>query len=88
MVNHALLATGFRVDITKYPFLAPELLREVAMVNGYPVLKPGFESSLPGLHFVGAPAAYSFGPLMRFVAGTRFAGRGITRGILEQRRKS
>ena len=30
---------------------------------------PGFESSVPGLHFVGAFAAASFGPVMRFVSG-------------------
>jgi hypothetical protein len=45
------------------------------------VLDPSYQSSIPGLHFVGAPAAWSFGPLMRFVAGTGFAARALSRGI-------
>jgi hypothetical protein len=30
---------------------------------------------------VGAPAAWSFGPLMRFVAGVGYAARKLTCGI-------
>jgi hypothetical protein len=51
-------------------------------IAGYPQLDGGFQSSVPGLHFLGAPAAWSFGPLMRFVAGTEFASLALTRGIL------
>jgi hypothetical protein len=53
-------------------------------VNGYPELGYGFESSLPGLHFIGAPAAWSFGPLMRFVSGTEFAGRALAAALKPQ----
>jgi hypothetical protein len=49
--------------------------------DGYPVLNRGFESSVAGLHIVGAPAAESFGPLMRFVAGTSYAARAVTQRI-------
>jgi len=38
--------------------------------EGYPVLGPGFETSVPGLHAVGALAVESYGPIMRFVSGT------------------
>jgi hypothetical protein len=58
------------------------LVRSLRLVDGYPVLTAGFEASLPGLHFVGASAARSFGPLMRFVAGTGYAARALTRGIV------
>lgn len=81
-VDHALLATGYRVDIALYPFLSKPLFKSIETVNGYPKLGNGFESSVPGLHFLGAPAAWSFGPLMRFVAGADFASRNLTRGIL------
>ena len=87
-VDHVLLGTGYRIDVTRYPFLAPQLVREVQTVNGYPVLRRGFESSVDGLHFMGAPAAWSFGPLMRFVAGTTFAGAELASGILAKTRKS
>jgi hypothetical protein len=50
--------------------------------DGYPELKTGFESSVPGLHFVGPPAARSFGPLCRFVSGTAFTARSLTRRVL------
>jgi len=81
-VDHVLLATGYRVDIARYPFLPGELVQMIHGVTGYPQLDAGFQSSVPGLHFLGAPAAWSFGPLMRFVAGTEFAAQALTRGIL------
>jgi NADPH-dependent 2,4-dienoyl-CoA reductase/sulfur reductase-like enzyme len=80
-VDHVLLATGYRVDISRYRFLPPSLRGRLRTINGYPVLHDGFESSLPGLHFVGAPAAWSFGPIMRFVAGTEFAGPALARRV-------
>jgi len=80
-VDHVLLATGFRVDIGRYAFLPENLLRAVNRVDGYPRLSHGFESTLPGLYFLGAPAAWSFGPLMRFVAGTAWAAQALARGI-------
>ena len=83
--DHVLLATGYRVDITGYDFLPETLLQRIARVGGYPRLRPGFESSVPGLHFIGAPSAWSFGPLMRFVAGTEFAAPALTRGVLGSR---
>jgi FAD-dependent urate hydroxylase len=39
------------------------------------------ESSVPGLHFLGAPAAKSFGPIMRFVAGGWYAAQSLTRVV-------
>ena len=80
--DHVLLATGYRVDIERDQLLAPELLNALSRFDGYPELEPGFESSsVPGLHFLGAPAAYSFGPLLRFVSGTDYAARALTRCI-------
>lgn len=80
-VDHILLGTGFRIDLSKYDFLSPKLLESIERFNGYPMLKEGLETSVPGLHILGAPAAWSFGPLMQFVAGTTYASRAITRVI-------
>jgi hypothetical protein len=77
--EHVLLGTGYRVDIARYRFLAPELLASIQRVDGYPVLARGLESSVPGLHFVGAPAAWSFGPVMRFVSGSWYSARAVAR---------
>jgi hypothetical protein len=81
-VDHILLATGYHVDISRCAFFAPDLVRSLRLFDGYPELTAGFESSLPGLHFLGASAARTFGPLMRFVAGTKYAANALTRGIL------
>jgi hypothetical protein len=76
-VDHVLLGTGYRVDISCYEFLPPELLKDIRQFDGYPKLKSGFRSSVPGLHFIGATAARTFGPLLYFVAGTDFASREL-----------
>lgn len=81
-VDHVLLATGFQIDLFRCPFLPQDLVRSLHLVDGYPALTSGFEASVPGLHFVGATAARSFGPLMRFVAGTGYAARSLTRCIV------
>lgn len=80
-VDHILLGTGYQVDISRYAFLAPELIQSIDRFNGYPCLKEGLETSVPGLHILGAPAAWSFGPLMQFVSGTHYASRAILRSL-------
>jgi FAD-dependent urate hydroxylase len=77
LVDHALLATGFRVDVSRYPFLSGTLIQNIKTANGYPLLERGLESSVPGLHFVGKPAAWSFGPLLGFVSGAEFASKEL-----------
>lgn len=81
IIDHALLATGFRVDVSRYPFLSQSLVKQLKVVNGYPILKRGLESSVPGLHFAGKPAAWSFGPLLGFVSGTEFAANELVQWI-------
>jgi hypothetical protein len=49
------------------------------------VLGPGLESSVPGLHFVGASATESFGPINRFVVGTWYTAPAVTRRVLGKR---
>jgi hypothetical protein len=80
-VDHVLLGTGYRVDVSKYDFLSPELAKAIYCFQGYPRLGEGFESSVPGLHFLGAPAVWSFGALMQFVVGTHYASRTLLRCI-------
>lgn len=83
-VRHVLLGTGYRVDISKYEFLASELVQSIRRFNGYPWLKEGLETSVSGLHILGAPAAWSFGPLMQFVSGTHYASHSLTRCIAKK----
>jgi hypothetical protein len=69
------------VDVRRYPFLSPALKAALRVRDGYPDLQPGFESSVPGLHFLGTPAARSFGPICRFVVGSGYSGRSVARRI-------
>jgi predicted ATP-grasp superfamily ATP-dependent carboligase len=84
-VDHVLLGTGYEIDVRRYPILNGELIDELQLSDGWPVLHGGLESSVPGLHFVGAPAARAFGPIMRFVVGTWYAAPAVTRRVLGQR---
>ncbi len=84
--DHVLLGTGYQVDVSKYGFLSAELVRSIKCFNGFPCLKAGLETSVPGLHVLGAPAAWSFGPLMQFVSGTTYASRSLTHHIAKNRR--
>ena len=50
-------------------------------VEHTPVLSSNFESSVPGLYFVGASAANTFGPLLRFAYGAGFTARRLSRHL-------
>jgi hypothetical protein len=78
-VDHVMLAVGYQIEVGGYSILAARLRESLRTIREYPALKTGFESSVPGLHFIGASAAESFGPLMRFVAGTGYTSRALTR---------
>jgi len=79
--DHVFLGTGYRVNVAKYDFFAPKLVQSIHRFKGYPQLRDGFETSVPGLHILGAPAIWSFGPLMQFVVGTHYASRSLLRCI-------
>lgn len=77
--DHVILGTGYRVNVARYNFLSPRILQQLQVVDGFPRLGPTLESSVPGLHFLGAPAAWSYGPLMYFVSGTKYAAATLLR---------
>jgi cation diffusion facilitator CzcD-associated flavoprotein CzcO len=79
--DHVMLGTGYHIDISRLGLFGPEMLRAIRRVDGSPRLRGGFESSVPGLHFLGANAVKSYGPLMRFIAGSGYAARLLTREI-------
>ena len=81
VVDHVIVATGYRVDIRRCSYLSPAIRNALKTVSGSPILGRGFESSVPGLHFVGKPAAWSFGPLLNFISGSHFAGAEFARAL-------
>ena len=87
-VDHVIAATGYRVDLRSFDFLAADLYPRLEHSRGWPRLTASFESSVPGLFFTGLPAAGTFGPLLRFVAGTAFAGPHASAGATARIRTS
>jgi hypothetical protein len=81
VADHVIAATGFKVDLRRLTFMSSDLLSAIDAVEQTPILSSAFESSVPGLYFVGTAAANSFGSLLRFVFGTRFTARHLTRHL-------
>jgi cation diffusion facilitator CzcD-associated flavoprotein CzcO len=84
-VDCVVLGTGFDVRADRHQLLGPELRADLRTRGGAPLLAAGFESSITGLHFVGAFAAASFGPVMRFVSGTPFTGSALGAHVRDAR---
>ena len=79
--DHVIAATGYRVDLNRLSFLAEDIRSQIRIAGGAPILSRGFESSVPGLYFVGLAAANSFGPVMRFAFGAGFAARKVAQAL-------
>ena len=79
--DHVIAGTGYLVDIHRIAFLSHELKSKLKCVKNAPVLSKYFESSVPGLYFVGPTAATSFGPVMRFAVGAKFTTKQILRSL-------
>jgi thioredoxin reductase len=71
--EHVIAATGYRADIRRLPFLSAGITSQLKLFGTVPELSSHFESSVPGLFFVGAAAVDSFGPVIRFACGAKFA---------------
>jgi len=82
--DHILLATGYTVDIDKLTMIHPSLRAEIATDRAIPVLSHWFESSVPGLYFIGLTSLRAFGPLYRFVAGCGAAARRVAKSVARQ----
>ena len=89
-VDYVVCGTGYRIDIDRLPFLAPELKACVRLLDGpgrlagYPVLDHGFQSAVPGLHFVGYPAQGCFGVGFMFMGGVPVTCRFVTAALVER----
>jgi len=79
--EHVIAATGYKVDLNRLAFIDSDLQSVIESVEHSPVLSSNFESSVPGLYFVGISAANTFGPLLRFAFGAHFAARRLSRHL-------
>ena len=81
-VDHLIAGTGYKVALSRLPFLDAAMLARIDRVSDTPKLDRHFESSVPGLYFIGASAANSFGPMLRFAYGAGFTAKRVTRRLL------
>ena len=76
-VDQVIAATGYKTELSRLAFIDQSIESQIRTVEGAPILNRQFESSLPGLFFIGVTAANSFGPLLRFAFGAGFAARRL-----------
>lgn len=82
-VDHIILATGYKVQINQVPFLGRgELLDELHIHNGYPVLDEHFQTNIPGLYFTSMAATQDFGPFFAFTISVRTSAKLIGQAIV------
>lgn len=86
--DSVIAATGFRPEVDRLLFLCQELRDRVRRIDGAPRLDQNFQSSVPGLYFVGPSSAASFGPLFRFVVGAHHTTATLLRRLSDKRRKA
>jgi len=75
--DYVIAATGYRAAVSRLTFIDETLQSLISKVDQAPILNRHFESSVSGLFFVGAAAANSFGPLLRFAYGAKFAAKRV-----------
>jgi cation diffusion facilitator CzcD-associated flavoprotein CzcO len=86
--DHVVLGTGFQPTMAGAGLLRSDLLGAVDTRAGLPVLRRGFETSVPGLHVVGALSIGSFGPVVRFVSGTWYTAPALSDAVARRARRS
>jgi FAD-dependent urate hydroxylase len=73
-VDLVVFASGYKADIARVPYLG-SVLERVAVIDGFPALSEGFETSLPGLFVTGFASTRDFGPFYGFTKGCPSSAR-------------
>jgi cation diffusion facilitator CzcD-associated flavoprotein CzcO len=79
--DHVVCGTGYESDVDRLTFLDSGVMASVRRIERAPALSRNFESSVPGLHFIGQASAFSFGPLFRFVAGAAYTAPALAKTL-------
>lgn len=69
--EHVVAATGYRVELSRLTFLSEPIRSGLRTIGSSAAVGRDYQSSIAGLYFIGPAAAASFGPVMRFVYGSR-----------------
>jgi thioredoxin reductase len=79
--DHVIAGTGYKIDMRRLALLDEGIRSQIASVDHTPVLSSSFETSVPGLYMIGVSAMHTFGPLLRFAFGAKFAARRVSRRL-------
>jgi len=82
-VDHIILATGYKVDINKIPFLSSgNILPKLNINEGFPELDGYLQTSLPGLYMTSMIATKSFGRFFAYIASCRTSSQIVGNHII------
>jgi cation diffusion facilitator CzcD-associated flavoprotein CzcO len=80
-VDHVVSGTGYDINVDRLRFVDAKLRSAIRRVERSARLSASFESSVPGLRFVGPMSAMSFGPLFRFVIGAPYTAQVVAAAL-------
>lgn len=83
-VDHTVFATGYRVDLSRVPFLSNGLLPGLRVQDGFPELDTRFQTSVPGLYMTSLAATRDFGSFLGFTVSVRAQARVIGEAVRQQ----
>jgi lysine/ornithine N-monooxygenase len=76
-----IVAAGFRFSLDRLGFLSADLRSRIAVEDGWPVLDRWFRSTEKRVLFVGFAAEHRFGPIARFIPGTKFTANRVREAL-------
>lgn len=79
--DHVIAGTGYRIDVARLTFLSEAVRSGLRTISRSPEVGPDYQSSIAGLYFIGPAVAPTFGPVMRFVLGSRHAAAAVARSL-------
>ena len=82
-VDRVIFATGYRTDLSQVPYL-DDVISQIGIADGTPVLDAVFQSTLAGLYFPGFAATHAFGPFFGFTKGCPAAATLIVDDLLRR----
>lgn len=81
-IDRVVLATGYKVDITRVPLLARgNVLSRLQAKNGVPVLDNNLQSTVPGLFLTSLLATGDFGPFFGFTVAVRTSAKLVGQAL-------
>ena len=75
------VSAGFRFALDRLTFLSPGVRAAIATRDGWPQLDRCFRSTDPDVLFIGFAAERRFGPIARFVSGSRFTAHRARKAL-------